>query len=594
VAELQHQREADRALRANLPPRYYRLDNLERYVAGTQYEDRPHFWDDSVPLYERAPCVVHPIVASAIRSNTDLCLGEGRWPEITACPDEDGSSFDPRFGLNEDQSEKLNKVLKAIEKQAKLTTVCSEALDSAQGSKTAVAIGCIRGGRMAVETTKAKWATPTWDETRPDVLASVEIRYPYLEEYKDTRTGAWSVRCMLYRRVIDAQADTTFKPAKASESGAEPDSWVPDPAKTVEHGFGFCPVVWYKFRASCSTVAEVDGNAIHELLLDELDAYHFAVSQRHAAAMVAASPPTIEIGVDEDHNPAPMGREARILIRDSDDPTSPSYRRGWMAAGDGTPQARKRGPGAIWRYPGADSSVSMLTLPGDALKPVDDDARDIKSKIADGLGVVLIDPDNSKFSADLSGKALTRLYDRQVRSCDKIREDFGDGFLLPLVNLLLRIALKKHDGVYLAGLKEALPVLQQFEQAVDGQEDVQWFAPDLELAWGPYFQADAQDEKTSVEMVKAAFDAGFITKRTAIEEMGDIFTIGNVDEYLETIEEEASDKAKKAVEMMQATAGTSPEPEEEEPAKAPAVPSNGIAKAPNRLNGGPIQARPFR
>ncbi len=550
---LRDQDEAHRALAANLSPRYHRIDGLERYVLGTQYDDRPHFWDDSVPLYERAPCVVHPIVASAIRGNTDLCLGEGRWPEITSHTDEDGTAFDPRFGLDEDASEKVNKLVSAISKQARLPAVCSELLDSAQGSKTSVAIGCIRKGRISVETTKAKWCEPRFDDSGE--LVSVEVCYPYLEEYRDTRSGEWAVRCLLYRRVIDANADTTYLPAKASENGEEPDSWAVDTAKTVLHGLGFVPVVWYRFRAPCATVSDNDGRAIHEELTDELDAYHFAVSQRHAAAMVAASPPTIEIGVDPDHNPAPMGRQAEIVIPQAYGKDGEKVGHAWVANGVGqVGSVRKRGPGIVWRYPSPETKVMQLVMAGDALKPVDDDARDLKAKIADGMAVVFVDPDNAKFSAELSGKAIARLYDRQIRSCDKIREDFGNGCLLPLVSLLLRICLKKSSGLYLGGLKECLPILAKFEQPVaadDGTVSVQWFAPDLDLAWGPYFEADAQDEKAIVERTKQAYDAGFVTKRSAVEEMSDIFTIGNVDEYLDALDEEAAEKAEKSLTALQ-------------------------------------------
>lgn len=533
---------ADRTLRANLSPRYRRIERLEKYVDGTQYDDRPSFWDDSNPLYERAPCVVYAIAGSAARSHVDMCLGEGRWPTITAQASDADGAFDERFGLSEDESDVLSRFIDRIAKQARLRAVCDEAAFTAMTAKTAVLIGCIRKGRLAVESTRAKWCRVKMDGEN---VVELEVRYPYLEEFWDERAKAWGVRCLLYRRVIDAMTDTTFLPAKASESGDEPDGWTVDTAKTVVHNLGFCPVVWYRFMPKCTSVADLDGTALHEEQLDEIDALNFALSQRHAAAMVAASPPTIELGVEPDHDPAPTGREARIIMFDADDP---GRRGGWIGAGGGGRPARRRGPGVIWRYPGAESDVKMLTLPGDALVPVDNDCRDLRSKIAEALRVVFLDPDNAKFSAELSGKAIARLKEPQTRFCDKIREDFGNGCLLRMVDMLLRIALIKGreapGAIYLPGLAAVLPLLARFEAPVaanDGTVTAQWFSPELELDWGAYFEPDATDEKLTVDTAITAHGAGFITRRTAVQALSEIYAMGNIDEYLDTLDEEKAE-----------------------------------------------------
>lgn len=591
--------QAHAVLLANLPPRYHRLDRLERYVEGTQYDERDSFWCDDKPIMERAPCIVYPVVESAIRSTVDLCLGEGRWPSITAShveedaeepedkPKADGEKpkpelpkpkpkakakpFDERFALDEAEAESLDALIDAIVEQARLKSVCDDLMAQSMGAKTSVAIAGVRDGKLFIDTTRAKWCTVERDESGE--VKSLEIRYPYLEEYKDR--GKWSVRCMLYRRVIDDAADTTYLPAKASEDGAEPDHWVPDPAKTKEHGLGFCPVHWYARRKSCGTVADEDGHAVHERLLDEVDGLNFALSLRHRAALYASDPQTVEIGVDEDHNPAPAGRQANVVIGGGMDPVTGKVTPGYIVPTTGKKAARMRGVGVNWRYPSKDSQVDMLTLPGDALKAADENARDLRSKIAEALGVVFIDPDNAKFSAELSGKALARLYDRQVRLCDKEREDFGDNCLLPLISLLLRIALSKgsgkDDALYLSGVKEALPILERFVAEVKGKGS-RWFAPQLDLTWGPYFEPDAADGKALVELVTAAHTGGFITKYTAVEELRDIFEIGNVDRYLDELEQEGEAKAAKQTEQQVVAA--------EQMAKIPPPPPNPLIPKP--------------
>lgn len=537
---LRYTEEAQRILQANVPPRSRRLDRLERYSNGTQYEGRADFWNDDVPLFERAPCIVYPIVGAGIRSVVDMVLGEGRWPEITARSDEDASVNDPQFGLDEDSSEKVNALVRAVVEQAKLKLVCDDALSSALATGTAVAIVCARKGKLCVDVTLSKWCRPKF---APDgSLTSIEIRYPYLDEYKD-RDGQWAVRVMLYRRVIDESTDVTYKPALANEHGDEPAAWYKD--QEFKHGFGFCPVIWYAYDRRVSTVAQIDGHAIHNELLQKIDCLNFSLSQEYAAAMVGASPPVCEFGVSEADQPAAVGRLPEIVIPSGQAPDGtihPSY-----TTGKPRKPARKRGPGQVWQYDSKDARVETLVLPGDALKPITDSSRSIRSKIEEAMSIVLLDIDNAKFSSDLSGKAMARLYDRQVRLCDRVRSDFGDGFLLPLVCMLLRVALRLGDSVYLGPLKNAAPILARF----DGEE---WTNPTLDLAWGVYFEPDAADEQAIVTMVTGAQQAGLITKRTAVQSLSEIFDIGSVDEYLESLEEEAEENQKKSLENTEAMA----------------------------------------
>lgn len=544
--QLERADEAHRILLANLSPRYHRLDVLERYVDGTQYEGRPSFWSDDVPVFERAPCVVYPIVKSAIQSNADLCVGQSRWPSVTSLADEDDAAFDDRFGLDEAQSETLDRFVAAVSKQARLQAVAREILAAAQGCGTAVAIVGVRNGRLCLDTTRAKWCTPTFDATERDVVTKLEIRYPFLEEYKDKESGKWSVRCMLYRRVIDDARDVTYEHAKANDRGDEP-NWQENPDLTVSHGLGFCPVVWYRFLAECSTAGEVDGQAVHARLLDELDALNFALSLRHRGSLYASDPQVVEIGVDDDHNPAPTGREARIVIPGQFNEQTGGMSPRWYGEGSrGQPKsARRRGCGVVWRYPQSESTVELLSLPGDAMKPADDNARDLRSKIAEALSVVFTDPENMKTAADISGRALREHHKRQLERCDVIRDDFGHGFLLPVHDMLLRVSLQKQDGLYLPGVKKAAPILSKFQADVEGV-GARWFSPAFTLDWGEYFALSGADKKADIEAVLLAKDGGLITRRTAVEEMRDYFTIGNVDQYVEALEEEAETKAAEA------------------------------------------------
>jgi hypothetical protein len=543
---------AKRALLANLSPRFMRLDRLERYVLGTQYEGRASFYDQDTPVNDRAPCIVYSIVSSAIRSNVDLCLGEGRFPELTSYVDEDDSSFDVDVGLNEEDSELMDRGVRAMVEQSRLPSVAKELLAASMGCGTAVAICSIRNGKLRIDTTKAKWCTPTFDSLNPDEVESLEIRYPYLVEYYDEIAKQWGLRCMIYRRVIDEVSDVTFRPAAADDSWVDPDNivWTRDDEKSVDHGLGFCPVVWYKLLPDCSSVADYDGTAVHAHLLDELDALNMALSQRHVASLIAASPPTIEIGVDDDVNPSPMGMSSSSIYlvgewthATSQMPDHPGNK-SW-GGGHQPKMVRKRGPGIIWRYPNPLSKVQQLTLPGDALKPVDDNCRDLRAKIAEALSVTFTDIENQRTTLDVSGRALRELHKRQIERCDSFRDDFGDNCLLRVVDVLVRLVLSKKDSeLRVPGVKKIRPILERFNIDVAGEGgdsdvETEWSPPKLDLIWGEYFAPSEVDQKAVVDAVIEALDAKLITKRTAVQRLAGFYDIENVDQYLDTLEKQA-------------------------------------------------------
>ena len=531
MTQLIGQAEANRALAANYPPRFGRLSRLRAYVEGTQYDGRTSMWDDSVPVLERAPVFVYPIVDAAIQSIVDMCLGEGRYPEIAPKIDEDE---DDGLALSEDESEAIAKLIDCIGDQASLRPVFCDAMASALSVGTAVGVVGIVNGRVRIEKLDPCVTSPRF--LANGSCESVEIRYPYLEEYRDA--NGWAVRAMIYRRVIDAQSDVTFLPAKASENGGEPDEWLRDDSRSVDHGLGYCPVVWHRRRASHTIAsASVDGRAIHDKLLDELDALNWGISLRHRGAIYASDPQWIEIGVDPQSSPANEGRQAQVVIGGGIDPVTGAPRNGWVATKRSSAhKARARGVGSVWTYESPDTKVEQITLPGDALAAADANVRDLRGKIAESMGVVFIDPDSAKFSAELSGKAIARLYDRLVRTCDRERQDFAEGFIKPVVDMALRLVARAGRGLRLGGLKKALPVLASFGTP-DG-----WLSPELAIQWGPYFSLDSDGSTKTIEYVKSALAAGLITKRTAIEELRSegVFHIHNVDEYLEMLDSESS------------------------------------------------------
>jgi len=533
---------AQKALRANHSPRYMRLETFEQYVEGTQYEGLPGWYNDTVPLLERAPTIVEPVTQKAILSFVALCLGEDRWPGVTVETGDD-SAFDDQLVLGEEAAAILDRGLATVIEQSRLETVSRRALSQAMGCGTAVAVSAVKDGQLCVETPLAKWCTPTFDETRPGVVDELEIRYPYLHHYRDGVDNKWAVETLLYRRVITATQDITYKPAKASENGGEPDSWIVQTA--IDHGLGFCPVIWYAFDRVTATVDEVDGHPIHEHLLDEIDCLNRSLSQHDRAALYAGDPQPVEIGVDEDHNPAPTGRRAQPMRHFSgESPPTKEANEKWNMGGSTMVAAgvRMKGPGVVWRYPSKDSKVSFLALPAGALDAIRQNYEDLRNQLAEALSWVRIDPGTMQGSSagafNLSGRALQWMYRRQTDRCDTIRPDFEYGFLIPVLNQLLRVCLAVarggNGGLYLPGLSLIAAALVPFERGVERDGElvgVRWFPPPIEVKWGPYFADTALDVAQVGKEVREDYGAGLITKETAIARLADFYDIENPAEY---------------------------------------------------------------
>ncbi len=519
LENIQGYSEALKALEANLSPRAKHLAGLERYVEGTQYAGLPDWFSDEKPLWERAPCIVYPIVRSAIDSNVDLLLGEGRYPSATV---ED---------LEGDAADDFEQALARIVKQARLQAAAREVFAAGQGSAAGCAIFGVRSGRLFVDTSRARWCEPVIDAE--GAVLSLTIQYPYLAI--DKSEGTPKIVARLYRRVIDGVRDVTYLPGDARADAIEP-QWKEDPAQTITHGLGFCPVVWYPHMRGCAIVGDFDGRAIHEHLTDEIRGHDFSLSQRHRAALYAGDPQWTEIGVEPGYNPTSAGR--RVEVPASVTGTKGEKPHAVYVSGKPGRKARKKSPGVVWQYEGkaGEVEVKLHALPGDALKALDDHARDLRVKLAESLGVVFLDPESMPQGSTMSGRFLEAIKARQLDRCDNYRSDFGDRFLLPAIGMLVRIARAKK--LRIQGIEAVNAVIDK------AAEQWSWHAPPIALAWGRYFRLDAEEEAKVVDLVIKAKEGGVSTIRAAVEKLRSVFDIKDVDAFLDELETEKADAMK--------------------------------------------------
>ena len=485
-----------------------------------------------MPLWEREPCIVYPAVAIGINSNVDLVFGENRAPNFTSgSEDEDGTDG----GLSPEDSQVFDRFLRDYHRASRFRSHCREAFAQAQGVGSACAIHGVHNGKPFVELVPAEWGTP--EVSIDGVVDRLVIQYSYFDEYR-LKDGSWAIRCMLYKREIDQTTDTTYFPAAADPEG-RPVNWVVDPSKTISHGLGFCPVVWYSFMRGSAAVNVVDGHAIHRNVTDEIFAHDIALSQKHRGAILS-EPQIWETGVPAGYNPTEPGRAAEVPstleggIVDENNPRNGAY-----SLGGGTPTARKRGPGYVWSYTQPDADIGAIFTPGDALKAQEENAKDLRIKLQELLAVVLLDPEHLKVANELSGKALAALKQKQIDRCDQYRDDLTDCFLLPSIEMQLRIAEKARPNV--PNLQAALPLIAK--------------QPTIRVNWGPYARPDPLDEQNIVTTVRLALgkpgEVPFITKRMAVQKVADVFNIENADAIVEELDAQQAEEEQKAQEQAE-------------------------------------------
>ncbi len=596
---------------ANLSSRFKLLDTFDRFVEQTQYEGRPSFSDDTAPLLQRAPSIVLGHTAEAIRSHGSMICGHARFPKLTTHGDEDDTDLDQAFGLSKDDSGILDPFIAKMAKASRLQTAGRRLVEAALGCGTAVAVSGLRKGRLCVDTLPAKYCTPKQNEH--GAVEAIELRFPFITEEPDLY-GRMAYVVKLYRRTIDNKSDTLYVPALADRQGREP-TW--QVAKSYSHDFGFCPVVWWKCLSNDLSPAEIDGNPLHKTLLEELYNLDLARSQLHRAVITTLDPIMIEIGeFGQGFTPSPMVDLVQamdgLFMGNPKDPANKQW--GVFNAGraGNVGRGRKRAPGMAYKYP-TGSDVKLLTLPGDSMSAGERNVESLQEHICDLLHWRPIDPKTMQSTA-LSGRALHWLHKKQIDFDDELRVDFADKCLLPVVDQHLRMALllsrkAKTAMVFLPGLAKVAPILERFEaieaELNEGDQDTDeapdgprvWISPAVDVQWAPYFPPNEQDAAALNSAVRADYQAGLITRQTAVKKLAGFYEIEDAVAYLEEL-------LKEPPPLLPATANAPADPDAEEPpgGDTPGVPSKppvagalggqGAAFGKPKPPGTPGQAKP--
>lgn len=494
-----------------------RLDLLEALWKGAAWDERPSFWDKSVPLNERGTCVQSGIAESSGGRVVNLVFGNSRFPSLSVDASARGIAF------TEDESAAIDQCVAALVKAAHLRTTMRATLEQGLMCGTLVAVLGVSCGTLTVQLLPAKRCERTLDDDGN--VASLEYRYRY--EGTDER-GAPAT--MWHRRVIDAAGDTTWTAVPADPAGWLPE-WEMFPSRTIAHGLGFCPALWHRNRPDVSDTDPIDGTAMFAGLEDEIFALDMAMSQRHRNGRYNGEPQIVQIGFGENDELGPQGRGAAVmpsLGKDGSDRGS-WFSRAYDSAGKFLGfggSATKKAPGTIWKAPpGGD--VKMVESSGAGAQILAADIEGLRGAILEARSIVIASPET--LSANASAALLRQVFEPMIGQADNYRDEYGD-VLCEFVNMLLRLAVtcaRRGQSVYLGGLAEALqPLLRCMSGAA-------WVPLQFSLAWGEYFEPTWGDVSNAITAARLGNgDEPVLTLEQSVRLVAPVIGVSDIERYL--------------------------------------------------------------
>ena len=136
-------------------PRYWRINRLEQWYCGTQYDTRPSFWSQDVPLRERAPVVQSQFTRSAVQRLATLVFGDRSFPRLKV----EAEGY--RTTLSTAERDALQALVDEITRALALSKRMREVLTEGLKSGAACVIVGLVEGRPSLQIVPSKWCTPT-------------------------------------------------------------------------------------------------------------------------------------------------------------------------------------------------------------------------------------------------------------------------------------------------------------------------------------------------------------------------------------------------------------------------------------------------
>jgi len=490
--------------------RYWRLQKLEALWNGQRYkiENRPSFWDQKVPLRQRAPYIQSHLPRIAGTRLASLVFGERTFPSMTVTGGGYGAPLTPA------DVELLQALLVEVIKASKLSLRAHDYLLEGLKTGTSVCLQSLKNGRPCIKILPAKWCTPTLDGNGK--VTAMVIQYKVASPVPGM--FQW------YRRELANGFDRVWESCPVEKE--EPD-WSKMPLLS-EDPIEFVPVVWTRSQPEgVDQEGEIDGHALAEGLEDEIEALDMELSQLVRNAFYNGDPQMVRTQ-NQDADPAPM---------------APMAEQGFLAAafswldsrGSGNSgsqgPANKKGPGQIWNLPpGGDAK--LLESNGSGAKIIEAAMNQIRRILTDNLGVVLVDPETMG-RGDISARALSLLHAPMIDTCDNLRDTYGDA-MVEILGQLLRLCAgpqAAEGGVHLGAWEDARAALAKL-WARRSDDTMVWINPTVEIRWGDIFAQSWGEVSAAVEAASKGVAGKVLSQRRAVSMLAKMTGVTDIEEEM--------------------------------------------------------------
>lgn len=474
----------------------------ELYYLSKQYDGKKEWHDKSVPLRDRKPRIIVPIFRETIEA-VDRFLWSGyRFPKaiVNATRDDDAGDDEDEIGpaLTTEQAEDLTKFLAALIRNGRIMQAVREYTTSALKTTSAAVVIGVQAGYVNCYVHAGKDCTPTFNPENPREIIALDIQYQYPKDEPIMGSTATKPVWYWYKRTITTERDIVYQEVPVRPGQPQPE-FVEDEKESVDHGLGFCPVVWVRTFGDCSD--PLDGNPlIDPALYPMLDAISYTVSQRQRA---------IEYGLD----PQPYRQGVPVGERDE----------------------LRKNPGAVWDLPD-NAKVGFLEAQGTGSEVAAKHLDDLKTAFREAVGVVKANPEIN--GGNVSGVALQLLHAPLIALASDLRVDLGDDAYVRLLGMALRVVTTlvqdKGQDVWVPGVKKATATLKAAQLAGV------WLDPPITLDWPPFFQETEQDRQVRVAYTAAAVQSGLIAAKTGTRQLAEVFSVEDPASEHDAIDEEAN------------------------------------------------------
>jgi hypothetical protein len=509
-----HDRQMERLARMAMSPRQLELNRAWAFYFCEQYSARTTSWDgrpvlsdierdsiartqvlppgfydpgskfDDVPLSLRKPTAPYHLVRVVVNRFTGLLFSAGKHPSISVAGNPDLQSW-------------LEGIVKATRMWIRFAY--ARTFGGAIGS-TAVTFKFVNG-RPVLEVHDPRWCTPTILDRSTGAMQSLEIRYMYPREEFNAQ-GIIEQNLYWYRRIINDQTDTVFKPAPVGD-GDEP-QW--EALETVAHGFGECPGVWIRN----SQTEELDGEPDCHGEFDTQEAIDRLLAQADQGAVENCDP---------------------TLLIESDELKLQELRKGSRNA----IKVEKGGGGTYLEMNGAGVEA--------ALKMIEVHRRNF-------LEVVQCILDSDKADGTQTATEVERRYSSMHNRGDLFREQYGEHGIKPLLAKIVRAAIKMRAPNQPVDPATGMRVVQEIklppvhdDNGVPRERSfplglVEFSEDMIELTWPEWIERGPSDAQSAAGAVSTARSARALDQESAVQYLAPFFGVDDAAAALSRLQQE--------------------------------------------------------